>query len=204
MNHEWSPSSERVPELKYAPLAPEVWEALGEVKRTGWVIRGVANPETVQDHIVILRSLATEVSHLLEAGEKEGLHDLLEVHDWPEAIHGDEVIYTYDEEERRRLKEIKFANEKKALEQICSNLGAAGNEIMSLWLRFESSCDPTAHFAQQLDKYQPIERALEYEKEQGIALFEEFYAYNAPRITHPVLVDRLNALQAEWQRLKVA
>ncbi|MFZ1075710.1 MAG: HD domain-containing protein [Minisyncoccia bacterium] len=193
--------SEKAPNLKFAQLAPEVWKALGELPRTVWVRRGVENPETVQDHIVALRVLANSFGNLTDE-EKDGLFDMLEVHDWPEAIHGDEVITTIDEAERKMLKAIKFENEKKALTQICSGMGDAGEEIMKLWLRFESSGDAAASFGRQLDKYQAVEKALEYEKEQHIPLFEEFYTYALPYISHPILLDRMSALKLEWEVLQ--
>ena len=38
--------------LKYASLVPDVWQALNEIPRTGWVNRKVKNPESVQEHTV--------------------------------------------------------------------------------------------------------------------------------------------------------
>jgi len=184
--------------LKFALLAPAVWEALSNLKRTGWVERGVKNPESVQEHTIALRKIAASFTDLLEK-EKEELLDMLEVHDWPEAIAGDQVILSSDEKELASLKASKFEQERQALISICENLGEKGKEIINLWLRFETASDETASFARQLDKYQAIEKALEYEKAQGIPLFKEFFDYSKKNITHPILLKRLQKLQADWE-----
>jgi len=189
-------SNEKIPDLSFAHLAPEVWESLGKIKRTGWVKRGVENPETVQEHTIALRELAWSFG--LEEEVKKGLIEMLEAHDWPEAIEGDQVIVTSDQEEKRRLKLEKFKKEKKALEEICAPMGSIGEKIMALWLRFEESDDKIATFARELDKYQAIEKSLQYEKEQRILCFKEFFDYNGPNITDRILLKKLSELKEEW------
>lgn len=192
------PAKEKIPELKFADVAPNVWKALGELKRTGWVNRGVEIPESVQEHTVALINLATSMEGLTEQ-EKDELVDMLEVHDWPEAIHGDEVILSVDENELKSLKAIKFEKEQRALASICKGLGEKGKEIMDLWIRFETSSDDAALFAKQLDKYQAIEKALEYEKAQNIPLFKEFLDYSRKSIIHPLLLGKIEKLEREFE-----
>jgi putative hydrolase of HD superfamily len=192
--------NEFIPELKFAELAPDVWAALQALKRTGWVRRGVNNPESVQEHIIALRNMAASLPDLSDE-EKDGLLDMLEIHDWPEAIHGDEVISSPDKEELALLTAAKFEKEKNALASICGKIGIRGREIMSLWLRFETSSDKAADLARQLDKYQAIEKALEYEKTQGIHLFQEFLETSRDKINHPILLERLSALENEARNI---
>jgi 5'-deoxynucleotidase YfbR-like HD superfamily hydrolase len=190
-------SDQSAPPLKYAQLAPDTWHALGRLLRTGWVDAGVKDPESVQQHIMALRNIAASLEGLTDA-EKDGLLDMLEIHDWPEAIHGDEVILTDDKEEEKILLTTKFENEQKALARICEPLGEMGDHILKLWLRFETSDDVVAVLARQIDKYQAIEQALEYEKLQGIPLFEEFLHYSRKDISHPLLLEKLEKLEKEW------
>lgn len=197
---EQTPKQEKSPELKFAHLAPEVWKNLGELPRTGWVNRGVKNPESVQEHTIALRNIAASLEGLTEQ-EKEGLLDMLEVHDWPEAIHGDEVILSVDKDKLESRKAKKFEKEQMALALICDALGDKGKEIMDLWLRFETSSDVAALFAKQLDKYQAVEKALEYEKEQGIPLFKEFLEYSRKDISHPILLERIQKLETEFESM---
>lgn len=185
------------PVLKLEKIAPEVYRSLQDLKRTGWVNWEVENPESVKEHTEALVKLAEELIPFLTEDEIEGLVDMLEVHDWPEAIHGDEVILELNPNDRKALKEAKFENERKALAKICADI-PGGEEIMALWLRFENSNDPAAEFGRQLDKYQAVEKALEYEQTQGIALFDEFLTYSINFIHHPVLLQRIEQLKIKW------
>lgn len=183
--------------LKLEAVAPAVYESLQELKRTGWVMRGVENPESVKEHTEALLVLAEELLELLTEEEKDGLMDMLEVHDWPEAIHGDEVILELRPDERKSLKDIKFENEKRAMETLTKDL-PSGDVLMNLWLRHENSDDGAAVFGRQLDKYQALEKSLEYEQAQGIPLFEEFLEYSINFIHHPVLLERVEKLKLDF------
>ncbi len=191
---------EQKTELKFAKFAPDVWEKLSELKRSGWIYRSVANPESVQEHTIALINIAASLEKLSEK-EKDGLLDMLEVHDWAEAIHGDEIIYSHNKNELKSLKATKFENEKIALRSICENMGEKGKEIMALWLRFETSPDEAASLAKQIDKYQAIEKALEYEKVQKIPLFKEFLDYSRKDITHPILLEKIKKLESDFQNI---
>ena len=174
--------------LKLETTAPHVYELLQNVERTGWVERGVKNPETVKEHTEALLKLADEMSEYLSVEETDGLLDMLEIHDWPEALHGDEVILVTPDDDKKALLEQKFKNEERALEELCQELPNK-QEIIALWHRFETSDDPAAAFARQLDKYQAVEKAWEYEQAQGILLFQEFLTYSINFIHHPVLLE---------------
>jgi putative hydrolases of HD superfamily len=198
--------AERTPnfELKYAKLAPEVWEALKSLPRTGWVRRGVENCESVQDHILALRKMAMELlenSEEFSETEKEELVNMLEVHDWPEALVGDQVIVTYDQEEKKRLKAEKFKAEYEAMVSICTPLDSDGETIMNAWLRFERAADPLAMFAQQIDKYQPIEQAFEYESRGETVSTQEFIDYAETGLTHPLIQARLSKVKRDLAAL---
>lgn len=187
-------------ELKYSSLAPDVVKNLSELSRTGWVKRGVKNPETVQEHIVAVRDLViSEMDKLVEftTQEKEEILNMLEVHDWVESdsLVGDIVIITKDKEEKRMLKEKKFQLELEAMEKICSKLEDSGESILSLWIRFEEKSDSMATFANQVDKYQPIEKALEYEIIGENVSTQEFIDYAENGITHPILLNRLQRVK---------
>ncbi len=174
-----------------------MYELLQGIERTGWVNKGVENPETVKEHTEALLVLSEDLKELLTEEETDGLFEMLEVHDWPEAIHGDEVILELNPNDQKALKEAKFKNEKRALESICADLPNR-EDILQLWLRFENSNDKAAEFGRQLDKYQAVEKALEYELAQGIPLFEEFLTYSINFIHHPVLLDRIEELKSRW------
>ena len=201
MMNEMIPKIETTSELAFAQLAPEVWNELSKLQRTGWVQRGVENPETVAEHTMALKRLGKILGEFSETERKE-LLDMLEVHDWPEAVHGDEVIlHNGDDSVYASLKSTKFEKEQNALRPICEKMGSVGKTIFNLWMRFETSDDAVANFGRQLDKYQAVEKALEYEREQRIELFREFFDYSKKYIMHPILVEQLERLEEEWKRL---
>lgn len=194
----------KVPKLRFANLAPDVWQALDKIPRTGWKNRKVKNPETVQEHTLSLRKLAFSLLTELPPEEQDGLLEMLEVHDWPEKIEGDEAIIESDTAKEEALRKDKLNRERRAMRSICSPLGRNGDEIFALWIRFETSTDPAATFAGELDKYQAIEKALEYESEQQIPLYKEFlnYAMSKNQITHPLLLKKLEELERAWKLLQ--
>ena len=119
-------------ELKYAHLSPETWEALAKLQRTGWVMRGIENPESVQEHTLALIELGKKLApEDLSPAEKEDLLAMLEIHDWPEAIKGDPVILNAHEEEGKKLKAEKFIGEKEAMTEICGKMGEVGKEVLN-------------------------------------------------------------------------
>ena len=199
MNESFEQKDNVLPKLKFADVAPAVWKKLDEIKRTGWVTRGVQYPETVQQHTISLRALAHEVfsrGKIFSEKEENDLIDMLEVHDWPEAIVGDEVVLEDGSKEKQQAQQSKSERELGAMTQICAAI-PNGTEILNLWLRFEHGDDAVADIARQLDKCQAVEKAMEYEKAQGIALFKEFKDYSIKYITHPLLLERLARLESE-------
>lgn len=190
---------EIIPGLSFAHLAPQVWEELQKLKRSGWVECGVKNPETDAEHVLALKQIAQTIGDFTEV-ERKDLLDMLEIHDWPEAVHGDPIILDHQPDYETR-KKLRFEQEHQAMIDICEKLSVEGQKILALWMRFETSDDAVASLARQLDKYQAVEKALEYEKEQGIALFREFYDYSEKYITHPVLLERMKSLDEEWHGL---
>lgn len=191
--------------LKYAHYAPDVWNALNELPRTGWVERDVSNPETVQEHTISLIKFAISILDLLpefSVAENQEILNMLEVHDWPEAITGDEVIVTKDESEWRRLRQEKFIRELDAMTTICKNVPMFGDEIFNLWLRFEEGKDPVSKFARDIDKFQVVEKAFEYELKGENVFTPEFIEYSERIITHPLLIHKLSKIKEKRNFLK--
>lgn len=183
--------------LRYAPSAPAVWQQLATIERTGWVMRGVVEPETVQQHTLELLRIAEEIP-AFAAYHSTGLREMLEIHDWPEAIVGDEVILEHDEVTKQQLKADKHRREAAALVSITAALGSIGEEIRELWDRYEAGVDETARVAKEIDKYQAVEQALIYELQQHkTGLFKAFRDYLLPVFTHPAILTQLRTLEQQ-------
>ncbi len=189
--------------LVYAHYAPDIWRKLATIERTGWVMHGIKNPETIQDHTIDCIKLAMSLSVLLELSEidNKDLVNMLEIHDWVEAFVGDIVVLDDGSDEYKTKKENKKKAESKAINIIKKQLGKKGLEIYNLWQRFETSNDTIATLAREIDKYQALEKALYYEKSQGIKVFEEFYNYSIKYISHPALLKRAKMLLEESQQI---
>lgn len=186
------------PTLRYEKSAQHIYDKLKEIPRTGWVMRGVQSPETVYDHTVSLLALSISLREQLNLNDSEfdDLLHILEVHDWAEAVAGDEFIPNDDQQDYEARKQAKAERELSALHNLLE--GQTYKDIvLQLFDRYETGGDRVAKLAKELDKYQALELALEYEEQQGIPLFTEFCEYYERDwpFSHPVLLERINQLQ---------
>ena len=169
-----------------------IFSRLKQTKRTGWVMRGVENPESISDHCFRVAMfgmyLALEDPSLdLNKVVKMGL-----VHDCGESIVGDVTPCEHHISEA-----LKSGNEDKALWRL-DEMG--GKEILyPLWREFEDGKTPEAAAVKQLDKLEMILQAVEYERSQGLVL-DDFFESSRKVFKHPVIVRW--AKQIEAQRKK--
>jgi|AntRauTorcE11898_2_1112593.scaffolds.fasta_scaffold33836_1 putative hydrolase of HD superfamily len=193
--------------LRYETEAADIYTKLMKIPRTGWVIRGVENPETVYDHTVSLLQLANDLAQDLQLNQAE-LNDLthiLEVHDWAEAIAGDEFIPNKDKEDYEIRKKLKAKREYIGLQQLID--GKSYKEtVEKLFVRYETGSDSIATLAKELDKYQALELALVYEESQGIPLFSEFYEYYRRDwpFSNPIILRHIESLQEKHAQIQAS
>ena len=184
--------------LRYETTAADIYTSLQRIPRTGWVIRGVENPETVYDHTVALVLLADTVAKEigLSTDETDDLKHILEIHDWAEAIAGDEFVPNEDWNDYAARKKLKAKRERDALEELLQDKPFK-EMVEKLFTRYEHKTDEIARLAKELDKYQALELAFQYEAEQGIPLFIEFYEYYKRDwpFSNPVILQRVADLR---------
>jgi len=178
-------------EKKY-PLKFKKYESvvskLKQPPRTGWLQWNIENPETVYEHIRAVRVMAGRYKDNLELTEEELLEllDMIEIHDWPEALVGDGVILG-DEKDVDKLRAHKKARELEAMITLCNAL-EDGPYIMSLYQRYAEGKDKIATLTKQIEKLQAVFKAVEYEnslKKKGLTA--EFVHYTKDLIHHPFL-----------------
>lgn len=169
---------------------------LYEVPRTGWLDRGVKNPETVGEHIDAVIALAKKYYPFMP-----GLIPILKVHDWPERNKqlGDARTDAGCPADHRWTKEKKYEVEFATMQEYCSQLGPAGKKIFKLWLEYTEAKTERAKIAKQLDKLQRVLKAISYQRLGEPVLAEEFIAGDSPLIYDPVLIKVL-----EKARLRLA
>lgn len=174
---------------------------LKQVQRAGWRrFPQIAQVESVSDHSfrVSLLSLLLGDEKSLNIGKcvSMGL-----VHDLAESIVGD--LTPYD----GVSKEEKSEREDKAMIEITGELTKELKDCFyGLWREYEEGVTPEAQVVKDLDKYEMMVQALEYERRYGINLGEFFKAAEAvkhPRIrewTGQLLLEREKKnINGEWK-----
>ncbi|MFH1751428.1 MAG: HD domain-containing protein [archaeon] len=152
----------------------ELFHKVGELKklkRAGWVLKKIPNPESVADH-----SFRVAVMTLLLA-RKAGLNELkcvkmALIHDLAESIVGDLTPHDGITIEKQHELELN------ALKKLFSN----NQELIDLWLEFEERKTLEAIFVRDMDKLEMALQALEYETENNKFNLNEFYDSAKARI----------------------
>jgi putative hydrolase of HD superfamily len=142
------------------------------LRRSGWVNRGVSNPESVADH-AFMTILMCYVLGRKKGLDMEKLLKMAVVHDLAESVTGDIMTWTREGSlpEGNKTPEEKFSLEKAGLEKLLGNLNAgASKEVMDLWLEFEKAETPEAAFLKQTDK---LEMLLQADIYQGSGNFKK-------------------------------
>lgn len=167
---------------------------LKTLKRTGWIDHNVSLPESVADHMYRMTMLCFALTD--PQLNRDKLMKICLCHDLAEAIAGDITpteISGVSKEDKRRLEES-------ALNTIVDDLGndSIGSEIRDLWNEYEARITPEANVASQLDKFEMIVQADEYEQQhasEGKRL-DSFFEYTVGYFTHPE-ISRWDALLRE-------
>lgn len=167
---------------------------LKEVKRAGWVRSGVRRAESVSDHMYRMALIAFTAGS--DAGV-DGLHaaKLALVHDLAEALVGD--ITPHDgvtpQDKRNREQNAMRVIRDDLLKDI-----QVGSELYDLWIEYEESSSDEARFVKQIDKFEMVLQADEYEQAQGVHLDDFFQSTQDVVTTEPLKsVDSLIRKQRE-------
>lgn len=153
--------------------------------RTGWVDRGipVAETESIADHMYRMSIIAMTVpSHKVDVDK---CVKIALVHDIAEALVGDITPFggvTKEEKHRRELETIQYLveltmpyNEKFAC------------EMMNLWLDYEDIRCLEARYIKDIDKFEMIQQAWDYEQDYGLKYdLSEFYESRAAIVTKEI------------------
>lgn len=146
---------------------------LKKLKRAGWVLSGVTAPESDADHMHRVAICAMLIPEFLPDGSPINRDRCIRMgltHDLCESISGDFTPRCkITKAEKHRL-------EKEAMLEIRSMLGdnPLGHELLELWEEYEAGVTPESRFVKDIDKFEMILQADEYEAEQGLDLGEFF------------------------------
>ncbi len=192
---------------------------LKAMPRTGWVWRGVKNPETIAEH-----SFRTALMAWL-LGSQSRLHvkrmiELALIHDMSEVYAGDITPYhgmapadpvkrlefmkrwvKLPQREKSIRAKRKFAIEKRSLARLVRNLSPRLREqIFSRWLEFTKGTSPEGRFVKQVDKIETFLQAIEY---FGTKLNTPIFAWWEEMeevVDNPILRKFLRAIEQHFYR----
>lgn len=170
--------------LKFLTLVGQ----LKATKRTGWVKRGIKSPESVSDHMyrmsIICFLLGNQPTDTANPKlDKDRCIKVALVHDLAECIVGDITPSCGVSKEEKHLKE------KAAMDELSSLVGhEAGKEIYDLWEEYESQKTREAQFVKDVDRFEMILQAFEYENEENRAQgLQEFFDSTDGKFKHPLV-----------------
>ncbi len=180
---------------------------LKKLKRRGWVIDGVKEPESVSDHCwrtaVMVMVLGEKRNIDLERSIKMAL-----IHDIPELKSGD-IVETdkgkfYVSPGTKILKE-KFdrvsEEEKIKIEEESARKVLPG-VYFRLWKEFQDGETEEARFVKDVDRLEMALQACEYESGRNYksANLNHYYAYCRDKIKHPGLLKILDKIESMRHR----
>jgi putative hydrolase of HD superfamily len=127
---------------------------LKRIKRTGWVFRGIPEPESVAEHSFRAALLGYFLS--MEKGiEPSKVVGMLLIHDLAESVIGD---ITPEGEKFMNKLEI----EERAIKAIAEEIG--NDDIYLLWIEFNYGDSEEAKLVREVDKAEMAYQGKEYQK----------------------------------------
>jgi len=170
---------------------------LKRIKRTGWVLKGIREPESVADHVFRTSLLVLFLSENTKLDKKKLLEIAL-IHDLGETQTAD-IRY----EEGKKIiasKEAKYQIEQDAVKRLFSHLKNQ-KYYFKLWQEFRYQTSPEARFVQEVEKLEMAIQAFEYE-ETGVKgrLLDEFWENADQYISHHRLRELFEYLRDKRRR----
>ncbi|KAH8592663.1 HD domain-containing protein [Bisporella sp. PMI_857] len=167
-------------------------DVLKHLPRTGW-LRTINHPESVASHMYRMALIAMTAPGL----DRDKCIKLAITHDMGEALAGDLTPHDgVSKAEKFKLEKFGFKYIQSLLNKVNPELG---QELMDLWVEFEDSKTPEAKWMHEVDKFECMIQAHDYEQQTyGEKDLEEFQGpYNAAEIISPRAKDDLRLLTLE-------
>lgn len=176
---------------------------LKKLKRTGWVLKGVKNPESVADHSFMLAVLAYMYSKKFRLNSDKCVKMAL-IHDICEVYSGD-IPNRVRKKDKKMPDRMKRKLEEQGLKKITSPLPKnLANEIRKLWKELEARKSREARLVNDLDKLEMCMQALEYAKSGGEkSKFKEFFQDGKLNIKTPEMKRIFRKVYGEFEKSNV-
>jgi len=194
---------------------------LKRVKRRGWVLRGVKNPESVAEHSFRTAMMAWVLGYGRPVNQEKLLKMAL-IHDLVEVISGDptpyddlilknpskkkEILKKWPRRtiaEAKKLAEIKKEKEGKAMEILTSVLPEGlKKEFKDLWDEFENSSTREALFLHQIEKIENTIQAIEYAQEYPDFPMEPWWLHLLELVDDRKLLELVSEMESYFLETK--
>jgi putative hydrolases of HD superfamily len=135
--------------------------------RTGWLQRGITNPESVAEHTFGVATLALLIGDTIDGLDRGKLLAIAMLHDMAEALMSDLPASA----KRFIGADIKHAAERRALEEMLARLPKCA-EYLALWEEYARGCSREARLVKGIDRIEMLAQALSYERTGSRALAE--------------------------------
>jgi putative hydrolase of HD superfamily len=135
--------------------------------RTGWLQRGIPNPESVAEHTFGVATLALLIGDTIEGLDRGKLLAIALLHDMAEALLSDLPASA----KRFIGAEQKHSAEHRALEEMLARMDNRA-EYLALWEEYACGCSREARLIKGIDRIEMLAQALSYERAGSRALGE--------------------------------
>ncbi|MCX6817261.1 MAG: HD domain-containing protein [Candidatus Aenigmarchaeota archaeon] len=174
---------------------------LKRLKRTGWVLKNVAAPESVADHSFMLAVMSYLYAKKLNLNADRCVKMAL-VHDLGEAFSGD-IPDRINDRDRTMPREEKRKREAAGMRKTLSRLPLAqAKEMRGLWKEFVARKTKEAQLVKDLDKLEMCMQALEYaRKDKNKKKFAEFFEDGEQNIATPEIRAAFSKVRADFKHI---
>jgi putative hydrolase of HD superfamily len=178
----------------------DLMEEVGKLKllpRTGWLLRGLRNVESIADHSYRVSLLAMVLADCLnDSGMDINVESVMRIaliHDIAESQIGD-IPHPAT---RYIPEDIKEKGERAAVQEMVAAFGNLGDRYIALWQSFEDASTIEAEIVRVADKLEMMIQAFEYES-VGYRSLNDFWA-NTANFRHfsdyPLVQEMMTLLQ---------
>jgi putative hydrolases of HD superfamily len=163
---------------------------LKELKRQGWIDRGVDQPESVADHSYRLALMALVIGEQRPDIDTDRAVRLALVHDLPESLTGDRTpfddrlneadsdpsaLFNQAPEYSPEADQTKTEEERQAMQFLTAAMSPDLQQMLiGAWEEYEAGDTAEARFVRQLDKLETWFQALAYISRQPELIIESF------------------------------
>jgi len=150
------------------------------LRRTGWLKRGVRDPESVAAHCYAVAVLSMILADLMDLDAAEAMRIAL-IHDLPEAFIGD-----LTPREKERIEDLGEREVEVIMEMAKALPGEAAEKLIDSWRKYSEGSSEVARLVRDVDKLEMGLQALSYIK-SGYAGAREIYESALREIRSPEL-----------------